>query len=743
MKREKLLIRMSARPVGLKFKTPESAIAKWDRTIKLKKDDADDGVVEISIMGEIGPSDPFWGIDGVTANFVQDRLRAAAGAPVRVVLNSPGGDAFEGIAIYNLLREHAGEVTTHVIGLAASAASIVAMAGDRIEMAEGAMMMIHSAWGLVMGNQNDMRQFADMLNKIDASVADVYARRSGQKTDAVMAMMEKETWMTAFEAVDEGFADVAVTSDKKKKVKNRTGKPVFAHVPSDLLAALGDRQKPAVRLSSTVPGATGSQNSNQGRTMKPIAEQIASFEAKRAASVARMEVIMSKASDEGRSLDDAESQEYDGLESEVSTVDTHLVRLKKHEAIVVAKATAVRAVVGTDPAAASAARGGEERHPNSGIISVRSRVEKAIPFTRYVKALAMAKGSPMGALMIAQANRQWKDETPEVEKVLMAAVAAGDTTTAGWAAELVYNQNLVADFIEFLRPMTIIGRIPGLTPVPFNVRVAGANSGSSAYWVGQGKPMPVSKMGTFAITLGQAKAAGLVVLDQELIRSSAPSAEILVRNDLGKAVGQFTDTQFVSPDVAAVANVSPASITNGVVPTLATGTDSAKLRADVQTLFNAWISQNLDPSGGVWIMTPTQALAISLMLNALGQPVFSGPGNTIDMNGGRFFGLPVVTSQSAIQIGSPVAGEGQMIILLNAPEIMLADDGAVTIDASGEASLEMLDNPTNQSTASPVATSQVSMFQTNSVALRATRFINWAKRRAIAAQYIKDAAYIS
>ncbi|HXU04660.1 MAG TPA: phage major capsid protein, partial [Polyangia bacterium] len=162
------------------------------------------------------------------------------------------------------------------------------------------------------------------------------------------------------------------------------------------------------------------------------------------------------------------------------------------------------------------------------------------------------------------------------------------------------------------------------------------------------------------------------------------------------------------------------------------------LRTDVQTLFGIWIAQNLDPTGGVWIMPATTALAISLMLNALGQPVFPG----ITMNGGTFFGLPVITSQSAVMVGSPVPTEGNMIILLNAPEVLLADDGQVTIDASAEASIEMLDNPTNNVT-TPTATTMVSMFQTNSVALRATRFINWAKKRATAVQYIKDAAYVT
>ena len=112
------------------------------------------------------------------------------------------------------------------------------------------------------------------------------------------------------------------------------------------------------------------------------------------------------------------------------------------------------------------------------------------------------------------------------------------------------------------------------------------------------------------------------------------------------------------------------------------------------------------------------------------------------MQGGTFFGLPVIVSQNAVVAGSPVSGEGEMMILANAPEILVADDGQITIDASREASLEMLDNPTNSS-AAETPTTMVSMFQTNSVAIRAVRFINWKKRRSFCVQYIKDAAYIT
>lgn len=705
----------SERKPGLTFRAPASAVARWDQSISAAAKQSDG---EIAIMGEIGPTE--YGYIG--AEGIKRALDAIGKAPVNVLLNSPGGDAFEGIAIYNLLRAHPGKITVKVLGMAASAASVIAMAGDEIIMAQASTMMIHSAWALVIGNQDDMREFADVLDMLDTSVAGLYASRTGLSQAEVLRMMKKETWMSAELAVEKGFADVAQAEKKAKSSLVTT---------PTMRAALGD-SRCVVRLSvTTPPGASGNPlNLPKGTEMKPIAEQIASFEAKRMASAARMTDIMSKAGDEGRSLEEAEKQEYETLKAEVGTIDEHIVRLKDHEQLMLSRA---KPVVNDDEPATPAAR------PHSGIISVKSNLEPGIPFTRYVKALAVSKGSLAGALAYAQANQRWKDQTPEVEKVLMAAVAAGDTTTAGWAAELVYNENLASAFLEFLRPQTIIGKIQGMTRVPFNVRWGSQTAGSSGYWVGEGKPIPVSKLTFGSGSLGIAKAAGLVVLTKELIMSSSPNAEVLVRNDLAASIAQFLDQQFIAPDYAAVANVSPASITNGVAPTAATGTTSAFLRADVQTLFGTWIAANVDPSTAVWIMTPTTALAISLMLNALGQPVFPG----ITMNGGTFMGLPVIVSNSAKQVGSPVAGEGNLLVLVNAKDIAMADEGGLTIDASSEASIEMKDDPTNASKTPTTATSMVSMFQTDSVALRAIRFINWVKRRSTAVVYVKDAAYVS
>ena len=213
------------------------------------------------------------------------------------------------------------------------------------------------------------------------------------------------------------------------------------------------------------------------------------------------------------------------------------------------------------------------------------------------------------------------------------------------------------------------------------------------------------------------------------------------RRDLIETIGGLIDKDFVDPAKAAVSGVSPASITNGVTPVVATGTTADHLRADVKTLMSNFIAANMSLSGAVWIMTETQALAIAMLLNPLGQPEFPG----LSINGGTagtFFGIPVILSenipaQQAVA-GPPAIPAGSRIILAKASEIMLADDGQVMLDASNQASLQMDNAPTNPPTATTV---MVSLWQMNMVGIRAERFINWTKRRAGAVQYITGAAY--
>jgi hypothetical protein len=162
------------------------------------------------------------------------------------------------------------------------------------------------------------------------------------------------------------------------------------------------------------------------------------------------------------------------------------------------------------------------------------------------------------------------------------------------------------------------------------------------------------------------------------------------------------------------------------------------VRTDIQTLITTFLNANMNPQAACFIMPNTVALAISLMTNALGQPEFPG----LNMNGGVLKGIPVITSQYAVLGGSP---DGNLVVLVNASDIFLSDDGQVVIDASREASLQMADDPTNSPAAgsplAPVATTMVSLWQTNSIGLRAERFINWARRRDEAVAYLENVAY--
>lgn len=457
-----------------------------------------------------------------------------------------------------------------------------------------------------------------------------------------------------------------------------------------------------------------------------IAEQISAFETKRAALVAANATIMEKAAGEGATLDQAQAEEFDGNQADIEAIDGHLKRLRAAEKSASVKATPV---TGGNADDAGQVRGGIR-------VEVKgANLPKGTAFTRYAMALGRSKGNLMQAAEIA---RSW-DDTPEVETVLKAAVAAGTTTDPTWAKPLVEYQNMASEFAELLRPATILGRIQGLRKVPFNIKIPRQTGGSSVGWVGQGTPKPVGKLAFDQISLGMAKAAGIVVMTDELVRASSPSAEAIVRQDMIDQTAQFLDSQFVDPTVVAVTDVSPASVTNGVTPIIASGTDADALRSDARKVMAAFVAANLSLASAAWVMTETQLLGISLMTNALGQPEF--PGTMVGPNA-TFMGLPVIASENipaqAGVTGPPAVPAGSRILLIKASEILLADDGETVIDASREASLQMDSAPTNPPTASTV---MVSLWQMNLVALRAERFINWAKRRAGAVQYIDGAAY--
>jgi ATP-dependent protease ClpP protease subunit len=170
-----------------------------------------DGTLELLVYEDIGEN--WWDGSGVTAKAVKQQLEANPNySRIAVRINSPGGDAFEGIAILNLLKAQKRPVNVFIDGIAASAASIIAMAGDTITMGSSAMMMIHNAWTVCMGDGDDMRKCGDTLDRISESVGQAYVDKTGKTAKEVKSLMDAETWMGAQECVDNGFA-TAVASD--------------------------------------------------------------------------------------------------------------------------------------------------------------------------------------------------------------------------------------------------------------------------------------------------------------------------------------------------------------------------------------------------------------------------------------------------------------------------------------------------------------------------------------------------
>lgn len=537
------------------------------------------------------------------------------------------------------------------------------------------------------------------------------------------------TWGTRF-IKSEVYELSAVTIPANASAVIQTVKSFDVGLP----AASGKKEIPVVRLtkpagaSATAVKQTKSvPKPEEGQDMNYL-EQIKSFKETRAQQVAAMESIQQKAMDEGRSKDAAEQEEFDTAADQIKAIDREIKDLEAMEALNVAKAAPVQDIT-------------RQRERVPAVAKNTEKLEPGILFARYAMCKMASNGNPSMAAELAKSHYPQHDgivksleleaRGQKMQGLMKATVEAGTTLDATWAAPLVDYQNFAGDFVEFLRPRTILGQfgnggVPSLNRIPFNVRIAGQTSGGQAYWVGEGAPKPLTAFDFTATELRWNKIATIAVLTNELIRFSNPSAERLVRDGLAAAVIERADIDFIDPNKTAVANVSPASITNGATAIPSSGSTADDVRADIQALWAPFIAARNAPRNAVYIMDSSTALALSLMQNPLGQSEFPG----LTMNGGTFMGVPVVVSDYL-----PVSSAGGMVVLVNASDIWLADDGQVTIDSSREASLQMLDNPTNNS-ATGTPTTMVSMFQTNSTAFLAERYINWARRRASGVAYL-------
>jgi HK97 family phage major capsid protein/HK97 family phage prohead protease len=579
--------------------------------------------------------------------------------------------------------------------------------------------------GLSFRNPLPLLFFHDQKQPL--GVATLYATKDGIGFDASLATVEEpgklrdridEAWQSIRAGLMRGVSiGFHVIGDGIKFLRDGTAEISRAEVVELSLVTVPANQSANILTVKSLAAATGL--STPGDSGLPIVraevarymklstqEQIKNFDGILATKSARMAEIMAEAGD--ATLSDVQTKEYDGLRAETKSVEGHLERLRDLEKLELSAATRISNQNPQNPRA-------ESSDLRGGIVQIKSNVPKGTAFVRYAMCMFRARGDSMRALDYA---KQWKDSTPEVELLVKAAVAPGDTINPAWAGALVTVQNATNEFLELLRPATIIGKIPNLRQVPFVTQVPLQTGGGTYMWVGQGAAKPVGKLALTTANLNFSKAAGIIVITDELAKLSNPSAEQVVRNDMVAGIAAFLDSQFIDPAVALVANISPASITNGA----GTAASSDSASADLATILGHFSSSNIPLAGITLIMSEGNALAMGMLRDANGNKVFP----SMSAAGGSAEGFSVIASNAA----------GQNVIGLSGPNILFADEGGIQIDVSREASVIMDSDPANA--VAPVLTS---LWQNNLVGLRAERMINWLRARLEAVYYVTGATY--
>lgn len=245
-------IKADARIGSAQFDMRPDALERWEPGVCAA---VDENTPSISIYEQIGAS---WDGSGITASRISAILRNIGARDVVVNVNSPGGDFFEGVAIYNLLRQHKAKVTVQVMGLAASAASVIAMAGDEILMGDGSFLMIHNAWAVAVGNRHDFLEASSQLAPFDQAMAELYAARSGLSVEEAAAMMDNETWIGATQAVKDGFATGMVDrANITQDAKAQGSKKYLALVEASMARAGHSRSVRRDALKSLFSGTPG------------------------------------------------------------------------------------------------------------------------------------------------------------------------------------------------------------------------------------------------------------------------------------------------------------------------------------------------------------------------------------------------------------------------------------------------------------------------------------------------------
>lgn len=425
-----------------------------------------------------------------------------------------------------------------------------------------------------------------------------------------------------------------------------------------------------------------------------LVAQLNKVKAVKAAKQLEITALLTKALDEDSTPDEAAEATIGTLEEEVATLEKNVARISKLIEDGKQNEDNVEEVA-------------KDKSMNKNKIEVVSNMEQGIGYAKYVKSMLTSqkmaqKGNYVSALDVAKSRN-------EPEAVLDFIKEVGTTSSTGYGS-LVQPQNLQNEFIELLRANTVFDQLAsGMRKVPFNVAIPTQTKAGTAKWVGEAQAKPSTNQEFSSLTLKRHKIAGITTISEELLMDSSPSVDALIRDDLVSALAQLTDETFLD-DIAGT-DVRPSGLLNGVTPVTASGRDSAAYQADLAALKVQFITNNLSLSGVTIVMSEVQASEMSMLRDPMGNAYFAGMER--GFNEKTLMGMSVLETQNA----------GNKLIMVKTSEILLADEGALDIRYSNEATV-----------------AGVSNFENNLMSILVERRLTWAKRRPIAASFIDYSA---
>lgn len=454
--------------------------------------------------------------------------------------------------------------------------------------------------------------------------------------------------------------------------------------------------------------------------MKTYAEQLGDIENTRGVKMARLDEILKKITEEGRDFDESEKEEFDELKSEIKQLEGSHQRIKEFMQMQAGNAVPVdhegqqKAVdkdVNKSPMFFTKKADPDDKF--EGQTFVRLQIAKALAWKD--------QKSP-----IAVAEKRWGKTHPNLVEYMKADVAGHGSGSGEAGSEIVINDKFEQDFIEYLYGQTIYNQLP-LRVVPHNITIGEQDGAMTGYWVGESKAIPVTVGDYNSVTLTRKKVAAISVCSREWLEDASTSGEMLTRDSLAEAAAKRIDDTFVSNTVGTA--TTPAGILYNVAANATAGTDGDSVANDFKELMYSFTAAR-NAGGAIYIvMNPALATGLSLLRNALDQYEFP----TITRTGGTIYGMPVIVGDNV---------NANYLIMIKPSDVYRIGQGGLTVSMSDTASIEMANNPAQDTDTPTAATGKVvNMFQTESVAFKVVQDINFQRRRESAVAWISDADY--